>query len=351
MSSDSGKASVPRAKRATVKDVARAASVSPMTVSNVLNNRLQFVSTETKARVEREIERLNYRRQAAARSLRAAEQHSIGMIIIDESPNFLADFFTTQVVAGLANALNQADYTMTVQGMASSALKQSMIMRNFEVGGFCAMLSGNLNEREGVLDQLRSLDQPLVLFQEQLTSDYQDICTVRQADRDGGRLIGDHLLARGVEDIVMVKPARDWPAIDNRIAGLKDAIAAAPRRPTLSIIEAQNETFSESQAALNSYLQFNSTPGAVVGANDRIAQAAMLLLMDQGHNVPDDVRVIGFNGFEAHRYLRPRLTTIVSSAYELGDRAGKAMLDRLKSGAFAEPDLVLPVYLDQGETT
>ena len=50
------------AKRATIKDVARAAKVSPMTVSNVLNNKDQLVGSKTKMRVDREVLRLNYRR-------------------------------------------------------------------------------------------------------------------------------------------------------------------------------------------------------------------------------------------------------------------------------------------------
>ena len=61
-----------RPRRATLKDVAAAADVSPMTVSNVLNGRLQYVSTDTRQRVEREIARLGYRRQSHARNLRSA---------------------------------------------------------------------------------------------------------------------------------------------------------------------------------------------------------------------------------------------------------------------------------------
>ena len=53
-------------KRATIKDVARAAKVSPMTVSNVLNKKDQLVGSKTKMRVEREVLRLNYRRQSSA---------------------------------------------------------------------------------------------------------------------------------------------------------------------------------------------------------------------------------------------------------------------------------------------
>ena len=71
-----------RPPRATIKDVAKAAEVSPMTVSNVINGRTQFVSPATRKRVEREIERLGYRRSSNARNLRVAEQRSIGMVIV-----------------------------------------------------------------------------------------------------------------------------------------------------------------------------------------------------------------------------------------------------------------------------
>ena len=337
--------------RATIKDVAKAAEVSPMTVSNVLNGRLQFVSATTAKRVEREIARLNYRRQANARNLRVAEQRSIGMVIVDESPQFLADAFTCQVVAGLANVFNGADYTLTLQGMSGSQLADSMIMRNFEVGGFCAMISGPREERASVIRRLTALDQPTILFQEPFDAEGQDVCTIRQDDRGGGRLIADHLLARRVSDMLMIVPRQEWPAIESRVAGIRDGLAAAGGAATLTVLESASESFADVQSVLARYLKGNAAPQALIGGNDSIATAAMLYLMDHGARVPDDVRVVGFNGFEAHRYSRPRLTTVISAAYALGERAGEAMLARLREGSFARQDLVLPVYFDPGATT
>ncbi|SHG31816.1 transcriptional regulator, LacI family [Kaistia soli DSM 19436] len=341
----------PPRRRATIKDVAKAAGVSAMTVSNVLNGRLQFVSPATKKRVEREIERLGYRRQANARSLRVAEQRSIGMVIVDESPAFLADFFTCQVVAGLANVLNSADFTLTVQGMRGDQLSSSMIMRNFEVAGFCAMIAGPDMERHQSIQKLVELDQPLVVFQEPFESAGGDLCIVRQDDRGGGQLIGDHLLARRVTDFLAIIPAQVWPAIEMRLAGLRESLAANGGVARLTVITSKSESFADVQEVVAQHLATHPLPGAIVGANDPIATAAMLYLFDHDVRVPEDVRIVGFNGFEAHRYARPRLTTVDSAAYALGERAGKAMLERLESGRFESAEYVLPVHFDAGATT
>lgn len=340
-----------RKRRATIKDVARAADVSPMTVSNVLNGRMQFVSVATRKRVEREIERLGYRRSTHARSLRVSEQRSIGMVIVDESPTFLTDFFTCEVVAGLANVLNGADYTLTLQGMALSALEHSMILRNFEVAGFCAMVAGPADQRAAVVQRLSQLDQPLVVFQQELGKQMPDVCSIRQDDRGGGRLIGDHLLARRANSIVVVAPKQIWSAIESRIAGLEDSVAAAGGGASLKVVQAETESFADVQAAMTAYLDQHPVPDAVVGANDPIAIAAMLLLNDRGVAVPEQVRVVGFNGFEAHRYSRPHLTTVRSPAYALGEQAGLAMLHRLREGRFDQPEHLLPVVFEQGFTT
>ena len=159
------------------------------------------------------------------------------------------------------------------------------------------------------------------------------------------------MLARRVETFLFVAPAQPWPAVELRLAGLRDSLRANGNGATLSVVEAASESFADVQAAVAAYLADHPLPGAIIGANDPIATAAMLYVFDNGARVPNDVRIVGFNGFEAHRYARPRLTTVISSAYALGEQAGHAMLKRLETGHFERPEYVLPVHFDPGETT
>lgn len=342
---------IKKSTKATIKDVARAAGVSPMTVSNVLNGHQQYVGAATKKRVEREIARLNYRRQANARNLRVAQQRSIGMIIFDDSPFFLADLFTAQLVTGLTNFLNLADFSVTIQGIRHDQLRHSVLVRNLEVAGFCAMLSGPPEKRRQNITELARLNQPVILLQEALKTGETDFCVVRQDDFGGGALIADHLAARGVKNYLLVVPQQDWPAIENRIAGFKQAIARTKPDASVAIIKSKTEGFDDVQSAVSAYLDHKPLPDAIVGANDSLATAAMLCLFARGIKVPGDIRIVGFNGFEAHRYSRPAITTVASAPYEIGETAAGLILARLDSGSFEKSEVILPVHFKLGDTT
>src|SRR5262245_42710231 len=119
------KAAARRPGGVTIRDVALAAGVSAMTVSNLLNERAGTMRAETRRRIEAEIKRLGYRPHGMARSLRLAKQLSIGMIIIDEQPHYLADPFTTHIVAGLSNQLNSQGYGLLLQGLGAKVFRTS----------------------------------------------------------------------------------------------------------------------------------------------------------------------------------------------------------------------------------
>src|SRR5260370_15015870 len=76
--------------RTTISDVAKAAGVSTMTVSRVLNGRGE-ISQETRQRVQDIIDRLGYRPSSVARNLKTQRTHTIGLIVPDITNPFFPE--------------------------------------------------------------------------------------------------------------------------------------------------------------------------------------------------------------------------------------------------------------------
>jgi DNA-binding LacI/PurR family transcriptional regulator len=333
----------------TLQDVAVAAGVSLMTVSNVVNGKSNAVGEHTRARVEREIKRLNYRPHASGRSLRLAHQWSVGMIIIHESDSFLADPFVTQVVAGLNKEMSLNGYGLYLQGIRRDELKSSVLIKNAGTDGLCAFYYGAPRERRDIAETLAALGQPLILIQEPLAFPGKDVCCIREDDYQGGRMLAEHLAARGARRFVVIEPALAWPALSERRRGIQSVLKDLDGT-SVTTVTCGNGEFANTQAALAAHLDANELPHAIM-ASDHIAIAAMKLLARRSISVPKDVLVTGFNGFEFWQYTDPMLTTIRSPAFEMGRRAGREMLHRLEHGKFSAVKFVLPVALQEGGST
>ena len=335
----------------TLRNVAVEAGVSLMTVSNVINNRFELMTPETRARVEEAIRRLSYRPNSAARSLRSARKLAVGMIIVDRSPTFLADPFTTHLVAGLSNHLNERGYVVALQGVHHHALSDSSLLDSMRTDALCVYMSGPSGRRKEILETVQKVREPVVLFQEQAPSDAPDICSIRQDDSAGGRWLGEHLLKRGARKLVFLAPSMIWPAMDEREHGARSAIEAHGDDAVLHRVSYEGDVAVAGKEALAQHTAVHGMPHAVIGGNDQAGNAAMEYVKESGLKIPDDVAVTGFNAFEFWRYLRPVLTTVRSCAYEMGDRGGREVLSRLEIGQFAVTNIMLPVEPIVGEST
>src|SRR3990170_68195 len=105
------------------------------------------MSNATRLKVEEAIEQLGYRPQTTGRSLRLAQRFLIGMIVVDESPTFLADPFITQLVAGLSNHLSERDYGLVIQAVSGRDFGEASPVRRSETDALCLLLSGTARRR------------------------------------------------------------------------------------------------------------------------------------------------------------------------------------------------------------
>jgi LacI family transcriptional regulator len=333
----------------TLRDVAAMAGVSAMTVSNVVNGRPGTVSDDTRKRVDRALDRLNYRPHLSARGLRLAVRRSVGILIVSDVPSHISDPLVIQSIVGLSDRLQRDGFSLVVQVLKTEELERSTLVRNVFADGLCLVLAGSDTQRRRSLDLLCGLGQPVVLFQDTVSDDsHRDMCLVRQDDFGGAKRLASRVLRKGARRLTMLTPAIVSPGFQERERGFQAAVAAASTGAELTVVHCGDGSFKSAQAALAHYIQRSGVPDAVLGGNDQLGIAAIQLLTQLGHRVPVDVLVTGFNGFEIWQYSVPTLTTVCSPAYEMGMHAASEMLERLQTGKFRRREERFPVRVVAG---
>lgn len=334
--------------RATLMEIAKAARVSATTVSNVVNGRLHLMSDETRRRIEKLIQQENYRPNEEARNLRLSQRRTIGLIVVGDSPTFLADPMITNIVAGMSNYLGVNGYSLLITGITHAAVESAQMLRRDQTDAICLFPSGPPSERRRLFNLLRPLDQPIAVFQDRVPDDMPDAVSIRQDDHKAGRMIVERLFERGARRLAFVSPAQNWSAMAEREAGAREVAQA--RGIGFDTVTSGSEGVADTQMAIGRYAERSGLPDAVIGGNDQMAIAAMNWALDRNLRIPQDLRITGFNGFDFAGLARPEVTTVISPAYEIGRRGAELVVRRLKEGRFADKDVVFDVTLRPGQS-
>ena len=158
-------------RRPTLHVVAARAKVSTATVSKVVNGVVAGISAETRRQVETAVRETGYRPNRVGRNLRTQRHGAIGLAIVDPSPRFLADPFTTNLVAGLSNELSTNGIGLLLHGVRPGRLSECSLIRNAEVDGLCLNLSGARPDRIAAMRLAADLGQPIVVIQDRPVAD------------------------------------------------------------------------------------------------------------------------------------------------------------------------------------
>jgi LacI family transcriptional regulator len=337
---------VARGGRTTMRDVAERASVSIMTVSNVINGRAGAVSATTRRRVERAMKELDYHPNVTARALRSTKSNTLAFLLRDESDGYLADPLTSLITAGVGDVLREQDRSLLIRTVRTDGPPESLLAPVLEgrVDGAFVLLSGEPGLRRRYVEQLSETSTPFVVFDEVLED--QRILSVRAADRDAGRMLAERLLLQGHKRIAFIGARVPWAVVEQRHLGYADALHAAGIQPApeLQLFEAG---WQPSGGALmtGALLELDEPPTAVMCGSDALALGAIQAVKGSGREVPKDVAVTGFDDFTFSAFVEPALTTVRIPAYQMGRLAAGMLLGEIAGDHPDARQLVLPVEL------
>ncbi|MBZ9719315.1 LacI family DNA-binding transcriptional regulator [Mesorhizobium sp. AD1-1] len=165
----------------TLKDVAAAAGVSVMSVSNVVNERWDLVSERTRAIIENEIKRLKYQPQLAGRSLRTGRTNTIGLIALQGSDDSIRFNRKNQAaISGFLEAISGQGYTVCHVVRSHCPIETAIGSLAQRLDGAALLVDESLEIRKKDIAVLASLGIPVVEIQGLRLHDLQDCCSIHE---------------------------------------------------------------------------------------------------------------------------------------------------------------------------
>lgn len=333
---------------ATIYDVAKAAGVSPKTVSRVLNGDAP-VRKETVNVVREAMATLGYAPSIAARTMRGHRSGLVGLITgaisvsaNSERPSGLPDLL---IVQGIQKALDASGMTLLIADTGGRQEKVPELIRTFEQHRVEGLIYVADYHKRVALPQISS-DAKMIL-----ANCYDDRGTpcVLPNDRQGQRLIVESLIQKGHRRIAYLSLSSNLDATILRTQGYHDAhqsagITVDPALILGSDIEVEDAQGEEQLLwdSIDRILSLPDRPTAICFGNDRMAMRAYGILRSRGLKLPDDISAVGYDNYRLiTETLYPTLTSVDLPYHSIGVRATQLLLGAIKGEAALPTEPVL----------
>ncbi len=322
--------------RATIKDIALKAKVSPMTVSNVINGRAAKASAETVERINAAITELGYTPNLSARALVSNASRLVGVLIpFTENQNalLLDNPFYAEIVSGIETALRAEGYYMMLSGVGERGAKLD-ILTSWNMDGLIVLGV----YKEALYEQLKARDLPTLLIDSYIDDDH--FYRLGIDDEQAAFEAVSHLIAEGHRDIAVVTGViRTDGVVERRVAGYRRALEAAGIAYDPSLVFSGSVTFDWGSGAASAIAAHPDVTAAFCTA-DLIAAGLLAGLHKLGKRIPEDISVMGFDNLSISTMVYPALTTVDQSIAQKGRLAGDLIASILTKRETARQTIV-----------
>jgi len=310
--------------KATISDIARELNITPATVSRALNNH-PGISEKTKKSVHQTANRLQYKRNKIASSLRSGKSHVIGVLV----PSVEINFFGS-VIHGIESMANVNDYTVLIYQSNETRdyeLKGLETFLGARVDGILASIAKGTRDYAHFID-IRQRGVPLVFFDR--ANDELGIPSVVIDDFKGAFMATEHLIRQGYRRIAHISGQEYIKVFNDRLKGYKEALTAHHIPVDESLIYSGQVSVESGMEAIRHFLSLSQPPDAVFAVEDFTALGAIRELKQHNILIPEEFGVIGFANESFGEYITPGLSTIDQQTIEMGKESFRLLLDLIQ---------------------
>ena len=330
---------MPRSKnKMTIKDVAKALSVSTATISNAFNRPDQLSET-LREHILSECQRLGYvGPSAAGRYLRTGRSGVVGVVLTDRLSYSMSDYVASHFLSGLAEEFDQAHLNMLLLSARDMDQANRQRLHESMVDGF--IVYGFLPEGR-TLAQMKMQQKRLIVVDHTI----EGYGSVNIDNRAASKQIAMHALKHQPKNpaILALRITSD----DNIVKVDEESLKTVGLRLSLDRLKGSFDAFDELglkrpmdhiwNLPVNSYdqaytlaervLNHPKRPDLLLCQSDMMAIAAMRVALKMDINIPKELIITGFDGIPEAQAMPQKITTIQQHSFDKGRVTAKLFIE------------------------
>ena len=309
----------------TLSKIAKTLGISVATVSKALKD-YPDISFETKKKVKDLAEKLNYKPNSYAQSLRNQESKIIGLII----PEIVHHFFANIILGVVKTAEKQGYLVITLQSDEKYEVEKMQIehLLNKNVDGILISLADNTVDHKHI-KSIHDSGVPVVLFDK--ISKLIDCHKIVIDDEKAAFNATKHLIESGCKKVAHIRgPLKPQTTID-RFKGYKKALEHFNIEfDSTLVFETKNLSFEDGKDIADDIFENHKEIDGVFAMTDLLATGALVRLKELGLKIPKDISIIGFSNWFLTKITTPRLSTVNQPGFEMGEAAFNMLLEEIE---------------------
>jgi LacI family transcriptional regulator len=312
----------------TIKDIAKALGLSTSTVSRALNGSYE-IGAETKKLVLEYAEKINYRPNPIALSLKEQKSHSLGVVVAEVANNYFS-----QAINGIESIAYNCGYHVIITQTHESAAREAANVKYLlsrHVDGLLVSLSSETTDLTPY-KFLYDKGFPIVFF-DRVAADintHKVIANNYKGSFDATEL----LINTGFKRIAHLTNSANLVISKERLAGYKDAMEKNGLEFKPEMVKYCNHggmIQEEVEIAVKELLNLPEKPDAVFIASDRLTTNCMAVLKKFKLKVPKDIAIAGFTNSDVAELFDPPLTVVRQPAFQIGQVATEMLIKVIES--------------------
>ncbi|MHA7580297.1 LacI family DNA-binding transcriptional regulator [Paenibacillus vandeheii] len=320
----------------SIKDVASLAGVAVGTVSRVINNS-GAVKPATRRKVEKAIQELNYIPNEIARNFKMRKSKMVALLL----PSIWHPFFS-ELAYYIEDELDREGFKLMLCNSGGKPEKELYYLDMLQQNKVAGIVGITYNDIENYV----SNDIPIVSIDRHFN---KKITCVTSDNYEGGRLALRELVKAGAKKPAFMGSVTSvFSETMNRREGF---IQEARTMGVDYVVYEKPDPVLDDDAYYDEFLKEHGDVDGIFAITDMFAAKYIERAGRQGISVPEDVKVIGYDGIQDHPYFHPILSTIRQPVEEMARTAIRLLYQKIDGETLDREVYRLPVIFRQGETT